>query len=280
MEEKSISAVMIEEYLQYLREQEKSKSTLEKYRRELFCLLTYFRWRKVEKEALLQWKMGLEQRYQPSSVNGYLVAANGFFSYVGWHSFRLKLIKIQKNIFAKEEKELTKEEYRRLVSAAEQKGNRRLSLVIQTICATGIRVSELQFITVEALQRGRAAVACKGKRRVIFLPVQLQKKLQAYCKEMGIKQGVIFRTRQGNPLNRSNIWADMKKLCQDAEVCAEKVFPHNLRHLFARTFYGLEKDIAKLADLLGHSSIETTRIYIMESGKEHQKKLERMGLIW
>ena len=221
----------------------------------------------------------MEQKYRPAGVNGRLVAANVFFSFVGRYDLRMKLLRIQKEIFAKEEKELTKGEYIRLVQAAERKGNMRLSLVIQTICATGIRVSELQYITVESLKKGRTEVNCKGKRRVIFLPMDLLRKLKNYAKEKGISTGVIFCTRTGCPLNRCNIWSDMKKLCRDARVNPQKVFPHNLRHLFARTFYSLEKDIAKLADLLGHSNIETTRIYIMESGREHQEKLEKMRLV-
>lgn len=221
----------------------------------------------------------MEQKYRPAGVNGRLVAADGFFSFFGRYDLRMKLLRIQKEIFAKEEKELTKGEYIRLVQAAERKGNMRLSLVIQTICATGIRVSELQYITVESLKKGRAEVNCKGKRRVIFLPMDLLRKLKNYAKEKGISTGVIFCTRTGCPLNRCNIWSDMKKLCRDARVNSQKVFPHNLRHLFARTFYSLEKDIAKLADLLGHSNIETTRIYIMESGREHQEKLEKMRLV-
>lgn len=221
----------------------------------------------------------MEQKYRPAGVNGRLVAANGFFSFFGRYDLRMKLLRIQKEIFAKEEKELTKGEYIRLVQAAERKGNMRLSLVIQTICAAGIRVSELQYITVESLKKGRAEVNCKGKRWVIFLPMDLLRKLKNYAKEKGISTGVIFCTRTGCPLNRCNIWSDMKKLCRDARVNPQKVFPHNLRHLFARTFYSLEKDIAKLADLLGHSNIETTRIYIMESGREHQEKLEKMRLV-
>ena len=192
---------------------------------------------------------------------------------------RLKLLKIQKEIFISEEKELTRAEYGRLVRKAEKKGKERLSLLIQTICSTGIRVSELEFITVAAVKRGRAEVNCKGKRRVIFLPVRLQKKLKAYAAKKGITEGVIFASKSGRPLHRGNIWAEMKKLCKDAEVSPEKVFPHNLRHLFARIFYSLDKDIAKLADMLGHSHIETTRIYIMESGRIHRQKLERMRLV-
>ena len=279
MNEYCLNRKNIETYLQYLREQEKSAGTLEKYKRELYELLSFLSGKNESKEELISWKAQLEQKYRPAGVNGRLVAANGFFSFFGRYDLRMKLLRIQKEIFAKEEKELTKGEYIRLVQAAERKGNMRLSLVIQTICAVGIRVSELQYITVESLKKGRAEVKCKGKRRVIFLPMDLLRKLKNYAKEKGISTGVIFCTRTGCPLNRCNIWSDMKKLCRDARVNPQKVFPHNLRHLFARTFYSLEKDIAKLADLLGHSNIETTRIYIMESGREHQKKLEKMRLV-
>lgn len=279
MNEYCLNRKNIETYLQYLREQEKSAGTLEKYKRELYELLSFLSGKNESKEELISWKAQLEQKYRPAGVNGRLVAANGFFSFFGRYDLRMKLLRIQKEIFAKEEKELTKGEYIRLVQAAERKGNMRLSLVIQTICAAGIRVSELQYITVESLKKGRAEVSCKGKRRVIFLPMDLLRKLKNYAKEKGISTGVIFCTRTGCPLNRCNIWSDMKKLCRDARVNPQKVFPHNLRHLFARTFYSLEKDIAKLADLLGHSNIETTRIYIMESGREHQEKLEKMRLV-
>lgn len=279
MNEYCLNRKNIETYLQYLREQEKSAGTLEKYKRELYELLSFLSGKNESKEELISWKAQLEQKYRPAGVNGRLVAANGFFSFFGRYDLRMKLLRIQKEIFAKEEKELTKGEYIRLVQAAERKGNMRLSLVIQTICATGIRVSELQYITVESLKKGRAEVNCKGKRRVIFLPMDLLRKLKNYAKEKGISTGVIFCTRTGCPLNRCNIWSDMKKLCRDAQVNPQKVFPHNLRHLFARTFYSLEKYIAKLADLLGHSNIETTRIYIMESGREHQEKLEKMRLV-
>ena len=279
MNEYCLNRKNIETYLQYLREQEKSAGTLEKYKRELYELLSFLSGKNESKEELISWKAQLEQKYRPAGVNGRLVAANGFFSFFGRYDLRMKLLRIQKEIFAKEEKELTKGEYIRLVQATERKGNMRLSLVIQTICAAGIRVSELQYITVESLKKGRAEVNCKGKRRVIFLPMDLLRKLKNYAKEKGISTGVIFCTRTGCPLNRCNIWSDMKLLCRDARVNPQKVFPHNLRHLFARTFYSLEKDIAKLADLLGHSNIETTRIYIMESGREHQEKLEKMRLV-
>lgn len=279
MKELVVTKAAVTTYLQFLKIQEKSKGTLEKYQRELLDLAKYLAGKKVTREDLVVWKEELEKRYSPAGVNGRLVAANGFFSFYGRYDLRLKLLKIQKEIFMKEEKELTRAEYGRLVRTAERKGKERLSLLIQTICATGIRVSELEFITVEAVKRGRAEVNCKGKRRVIFLPARLQKKLKAYAAKKGISEGVIFAAKSGRPLHRGNIWAEMKKLCKDAEVSPEKVFPHNLWHLFARIFYSLNKDIAKLADMLGHSNIETTRIYIMESGRIHRQKLERMRLV-
>lgn len=279
MKELVVTKAAVTTYLQFLKIQEKSKGTLEKYQRELLDLAKYLAGKKVTREDLVVWKEELEKRYSPAGVNGRLVAANGFFSFFGRYDLRLKLLKIQKEIFMREEKELTRAEYGRLVRTAERKRKERLSLLIQTICATGIRVSELEFITVEAVKRGRAEVNCKGKRRVIFLPARLQKKLKAYVAKKGISEGVIFAAKSGRPLHRGNIWAEMKKLCKDAEVSPEKVFPHNLRHLFARIFYSLDKDIAKLADMLGHSNIETTRIYIMESGRIHRQKLERMRLV-
>ena len=279
MKELVVTKAAVTTYLQFLKIQEKSKGTLEKYQRELLDLAKYLAGKKVTREDLVVWKEELEKRYSPAGVNGRLVAANGFFSFFGRYDLGLKLLKIQKEIFMREEKELTRAEYGRLVRTAERKRKERLSLLIQTICATGIRVSELEFITVEAVKRGRAEVNCKGKRRVIFLPARLQKKLKAYAAKKGISEGVIFAAKSGRPLHRGNIWAEMKKLCKDAEVSPEKVFPHNLRHLFARIFYSLDKDIAKLADMLGHSNIETTRIYIMESGRIHRQKLERMRLV-
>ena len=192
---------------------------------------------------------------------------------------KVKSIKLQQQIYCPEEKELTKAEYTRLIRTAKQKGNERLNLVIQTICGTGIRVSELQYITVEAVRRGEATVSCKAKTRSVFIVKELQKKLLRYAAEQGIKSGMIFITRTGKPLSRTNIWREMKALCEQADVNPNKVFPHNLRHLFARTFYGIEKDIAKLADILGHSSINTTRIYIISTGTEHRRRMENMRLV-
>lgn len=217
--------------------------------------------------------------HAPATVNSILAAVNGFFRFMGWKDIAVKLLKIQKALFCDERRELTRAEYARLVSAAQKVGNERLSLVMQTICATGIRVSELRFITVEAVTTGRAEPCNKGKRRTVFLPGRLRRLLRKYLQKQKKTAGAVFTTRTGRPLDRSNIWRDMKALCESADVEPSKVFPHNLRHLFARTYYSLEKDLSRLADILGHSSVNTTRIYTVESGGVHQRQLERMELI-
>ena len=216
--------------------------------------------------------------HAPATVNSILAAVNGFFRFMGWKDIAVKLLKIQKALFCDERRELTRAEYARLVSAAQKVGNERLSLVMQTICATGIRVSELRFITVEAVTTGRAELCNKGKRRTVFLPGGLRRLLRKYLQKQKKTAGAVFTTRTGRPLDRSNIWRDMKALCESADVEPGKVFPLNLRHLFARTYYSLEKDLSRMADILGHSSVNTTRIYTVESGV-HQRQLERMGLI-
>lgn len=217
--------------------------------------------------------------HAPATVNSILAAVNGFFRFMGWKDIAVKLLKIQKALFCDERRELTRAEYARLVSAAQKVGNERLSLVMQTICATGTRVSELRFITVEAVTTGRAEICNKGKRRTVFLPGRLRRLLRKYLQKQKKTAGAVFTTRTGRPLDRSNIWRDMKALCESADVEPGKVFPLNLRHLFARTYYSLEKDLSRIADILGHSSVNTTRIYTVESGGVHQRQLERMGLI-
>ena len=212
-------------------------------------------------------------------MNSIIAAVNGFLAFLGWGDCKIKLLKIQKTLFCDEGKELTRAEYARLVKAAERQENRRLSLILQTICATGIRVSELKFITAEAVATGRAEIFNKGKRRPVFLPAKLRKLLKAYLKAQKITAGAVFVTRNGKPVDRSNIWRDMKRLCESAGVARSKVFPHNLRHLFARTYYSIEKDLSRLADILGHSSVNATRIYTAESGAVHARQLERMGLV-
>lgn len=269
----------IERFRNYLREEEKSKNTIEKYIRDVtafseFCDGT------TTKDTVIAYKQSLiDGGYAVRSINSMLASLNSLFSFLGWCELRVKSLKVQQQVFCPEEKELTRAEYERLCRTAERKQNQRLCIILQTICGTGIRVSELQFITVEAVRKGEAMVSLKGKTRSIFIVRDLQKKLLRYISEQKITTGSVFVTRTGKPLSRTNIWREMKSLCIEAEVNPEKVFPHNLRHLFARVFYGIEKDIAKLADILGHSSINTTRIYIISTGTEHRQRMERMRLI-
>ena len=269
----------IEKFRNYLREEEKSENTMEKYIRDVtafsaFCDGT------ITKDTVIAYKQNLiDSGYAVRSINSMLASINSLFSFLGWYELRVKSLKVQQQVFCPEEKEMTKAEYERLCRTAERKQNERLCLILQTICGTGIRVSELQFITVEAVRKGEATVSLKGKTRSIFIVRDLQKKLLRYISEQHIMTGAIFITRTGKPLSRTNIWREMKNLCLEAEVNPEKVFPHNLRHLFARVFYDIEKDIAKLADILGHSSINTTRIYIISTGTEHRQRMERMRLI-
>ena len=233
----------------------------------------------ITKHETLTLVLRVPTSHAPATVNSILAAVNGFFRFMGWKDIAVKLLKIQKALFCDERRELTRAEYARLVSAAQKVGNERLSLVMQTICATGTRVSELRFITVEAVTTGRAEICNKGKRRTVFLPGRLRRLLRKYRQKQKKTAGAVFTTRTGRPLDRSNIWRDMKALCESADVEPGKVFPLNLRHLFARTYYSLEKDLSRMADILGHSSVNTTRIYTMESGGVHQRQLERMGLI-
>lgn len=233
----------------------------------------------ITKEIVIKYKEHLRQKYASSSVNSMLASMNSLSVFLGWYDLKVKALKLQQQVYCPEEKELTKAEYARLCRAAQQKHNERLNLILQTICGTGIRVSELQFITVEAVRSGAAVVSCKGKTRSVFIVRELKQKLLRYATKQNIKSGMIFVTRTGKPVSRTNIWREMKALCAEADVNPQKVFPHNLRHLFARTFYGIEKDIAKLADILGHSSINTTRIYIISTGTEHRKLINKMRLI-
>lgn len=273
MERKVHYEAEIRRFEQYMIEEEKSAATIEKYLRDIRCFCAFLADRPIGKEETIAYKEYLAGRYAPASVNSMLIALNCFLRFIGMQDYCVKCLKIQRQIFCNEDKELTKQELHRLVKAA---GNTRLALVIQTICGTGILVSELQYITAEAVRAGKAVVSCKNKTRVIFIPASIQKLLKPYMKRSGITAGAIFVTRSGKPLNRKNIWRDMKALCEQAGVAPNKVFPHNLRHLFARTFYSLEKDIVRLADLLGHSSVDTTRIYTMETGDGHRLRLERV----
>ena len=270
---------MLQAFSAHLKREERSANTIEKYRRDLGAFFSWLAGRALTKEATLAWKEHLAACHAPASVNSMLAALNSFLAFCGTPEYRVKPLKIQRAIFAKPEKELTRQEYARLVTAAQRRQNQRLALLLQTICATGIRVSELPYITVEAVAVGRATVDCKGKTRTVFLPKELCRSLRRYCTQRNIRNGVVFLSKSGRPLNRSNIWRSMKTLCTSAGVEPGKVFPHNLRHLFARTYYQLEKDLSRLADLLGHASISTTRIYTMESGMEHIRQLERMDLV-
>ncbi len=274
-----ITKEMLENYKLHLINEEKSVATIEKYVHDVTEFAEWLEAKELEKSTVLAYKAKLLERYAPTSVNAALSSLNSFFTYMERYDLRVKNLKIQKQIFAVEDKVLTKAEYERLLSAARNKKNERLYLLMQTICSTGTRVSEVRFITVEAVNRGIAEINCKGKHRRVFLPKQLCQILRRYIKEQKIKSGAVFVTRNGNPLDRSNIWSDMKKLCRAANVSEKKVFPHNLRHLFARTYYSLQKDIVRLADILGHSSVNTTRIYTMESGEIHRKQIQKLGLL-
>ena len=277
--ERIITNLMIGDFEDYLRSDEKSENTIEKYLRDVKAFGEFANSDEVSKAVVIEFKASLAENYEITSANSMIAAVNAFLRFMGWVDCCIKQFKVQKKAFCSEEKELTKAEYIRLVNSAKEIGNERLNLILQTICGTGIRVSELQFITVEAVRKGEAVVSCKNKTRTVFIVQELQKKLLNYIKSKGITTGSIFITKSGKPMSRCNIWREMKALCEQAGVSPDKVFPHNLRHLFARTFYGIEKDIAKLADILGHSSINTTRIYIITTGAEHKRKMENMRLI-
>jgi len=270
---------MLQNFERHLQMDERSEATVRKYLHDVRCFFRYQENISVCKQSVLDYKSWLQQEYALSSANSMLAALNAFFRCCGWNELCVKQFKVQKQVYCSEEKELSRSEYIRLLDAAKKQKKHRLGLMIQTICATGIRVSELQYITLESLYKGEAVVCCKGKNRRIFLVSKLKKKLLAYAKDMGIEHGPIFISKNGRPLDRSNVWKEMKSICAQAGVQSSKVFPHNLRHLFARIFYSLEKDIAKLADVLGHASIDTTRIYIISSGAEHKRQLEHMKLI-
>ena len=275
---RTITEENVRDFHDFLLREEKSPVTVEKYVRDIRTFFVFAGEAEIAKETTVSYKKQLVAHgYAVASINSMLASLNNFLDFMGWQDCKVKHIRVQKQTYCPEEKELSKEEYLRLLEAA--KGERRIYLIMQTICATGIRISELKYFTVEALRRGEITVNCKSKTRTILVPGKLKKKLLEYVKKCGITQGAVFVTKSGNPMDRSYIWAKMKKLCAAAKVNPSKVFPHNLRKLFARTFYSLEKDIAKLADILGHGSIETTRIYIMTTGNEHRRKLERLGLV-
>lgn len=276
---KTITVELIQEFKNYLLNEEKAKATLEKYVHDVTVFKDWIGGREVEKQMVIEYKSEIIEKYKPASVNAIISSLNSFFTYMEWYKCRVKALKIQKRTCADEKRELTKQEYERLVAAAKNAGNRKLYLLIQTICSTGIRVSELKFITVEALNNKEAEINNKGKIRPVMLSKDLCKALKEYIKEENIKSGSIFVTKNGKPLDRTFIWKLMKALCEVAGVSKEKVFPHNLRHLFARMFYSVHKDVIRLADILGHSNVNTTRIYTMETVDKFRSQIQKLGLL-
>lgn len=264
----------------YLLEEERSRATIEKYLQDVRQFSAWAEDRPVSKSVVAQWKEHLlTQGYAPSTINAKLTALDRFLSFSGLEACRIKHLRIQRQLFREDRRELNKPEYHRLIDAAAAAGKERLVLLMETICATGIRVSEVNYITVQAVQHGKTQIALKGKIRTILLPGKLCRKLAKYAQKNKIASGEIFLTKSGNPLSRKQIWAEMKALCKAAGVDSSKVFPHNLRHLFARAFYQACRDVVKLADTLGHSSIETTRIYLISTGTEHIQTLEQLRLV-
>ena len=280
MNDYMITADLISAYGCYLKQEERTPATLEKYLRDVRAFALWLDGKAVTKEAVTGWKERLlAERRAPSTVNAALSALNGLFRFLGWEGCRARFVKVQRRLFRDPARELTRPDYDRLIATARELGKERLALVMETICATGVRVSELRYLTVEAVQRGRAEISLKGKIRTILIPTKLRRKLLKYAKKNKTASGEIFLTGNGKSLSRRQIWAEMKRLCIQAGVEPSRVFPHNLRHLFATAYYRAYRDIAKLADVLGHSSIETTRIYLLTSGAEHQRQLDRLGLV-
>ena len=280
MNSRMITDERIDDFKDHLFENEKSEATIEKYVRDVCAFQRFSMGEEITKEKVIEYKNYLsDEGYAATSINSMIGAINSFMVFMEWNDCRVRYLKVQRQIFRPAEKELTKSEYQKLCITAERQGNIRLSMILQTICSTGIRVSELKYITCEAVEMGETTVSLKGKTRRIIISRELRKKLLKYIKDEGIKDGYVFRTRTGKMIGRTNIWREMKKLCGKAGVDSSKVFPHNLRHLFARVFYSMEKDIVKLADVLGHCSIDTTRIYIVSTGIEHRKRIERMKLV-
>ena len=276
---KIITQEMSDKFRIFLYEEEKSDNTIEKYMRDIRFFIEWLGGRTIDKSAVLEYKKDICERYAPASVNSMLSSINALFYFLGWHELKVKTLKIQRRIFADKRKELTKSEYERLLDAAKSKKDDRLYYLMQTIGSTGIRISELKFITCEAVKNGCAVIKCKGKLRQVLLPKQLCKMLKQYIKVQGITAGTIFISKRGKPLDRSAVWRMLKDLCRIANVSKSKVFPHNFRHLFARTFYSVRKDIVRLADILGHTSINTTRIYTITDSDLHYRQIQRLGLL-
>ncbi len=279
MSERIITTQLTEQFWEHLRDNEKSRNTVDKYRRDLRCFIRFLQGRAVKKANVLDYKNALADNYALSSANSMIAAINSFLRFAGWADCCVKQFRVQRASYCSEKEELSKQEYVALVRTAERKKDERLSLLLQTICGTGIRVSEIIYITVESVRQGEAIVSCKGKVRKVFIAPELRKKLVRYAQKRSIISGALFVTKSGKPMDRSNIWRAMKNLCREAGVSPNKVYPHNLRHLFARVFYRLNKDIARLADILGHSNLNTTRLYIITTGEEHRRCIESMRLI-
>lgn len=280
MDERTLTLEQIMAYGGYLRTEERAPGTIEKYLRDARSFAVWLDGAPVTKENATGWKEQLRaQGYAPTTINSMLAALNNLFRFLGWNECHMKFLKIQRRLFRDTARELTRAEYEQLIRTAETQGKHRLALLMEAICATGVRVSEVKYLTVEAARSGCAEISLKGKIRTILLPNKLCRKLLKYARKQKIASGEIFLTRGGKSLSRKQIWAEMKGLCQKAGVASSKVFPHNLRHLFARTFYRACRDVAKLADVLGHSSIETTRIYLISTGAEHARALERLRLV-
>lgn len=280
MGERVITPEMVERYGEQLRTDERSAGTVAKYLRDVRAFAAWLGGREVTRELAADWRASLVGRgYAPTTVNSMLSAVNGLMRRLGWDDCRARFLRVQRKLFRDERRELTRADYGRLLAAARTLGRRRVALAMEAMCATGIRVGELRFLTVEAARRGRAQVSLKGKVRVVLIPRALASKLLSYARARGVRSGVVFRTASGRPLGRGQVWGDMKRLCAAAGVEATRVFPHNLRHLFATTFYDSCRDIARLADVLGHSSIETTRVYLVTSGRDHRRLVERLGLV-
>lgn len=275
----TITPTDIDGYCLSLLSDERAPGTIKKYRRDVTAFSRWLGGRPVSKENSTGWKAHLLNRgYAPRTVNSMLAAVNSFFRFAGWN-IKVKFLKIQRQLFRDATRELNRAEYTQLLAAARSNGQERLALIMETLCATGIRISELRYITVAAAQQGKATISLKGKIRTILLPTKLYRKLQKYAKKEKIASGAIFRTKSGKPISRRQVWYELKRLCQAAGVAPGKVFPHNFRHLFATTFYKACKDIARLADVLGHSSIETTRIYLAVSGAEQARQLDKLRLV-
>ena len=280
MKNRSISGEHLIRFRKRLEDEERSAATVEKYLRDVAQFASFLAGGVVTKASVARWKERLlEEGQSPSTVNGKLTALDRFLAFAGWADCRVRHLKLQRRLFRDDSRELTRPEYLRLLETARTQGRERLALLLETICGTGIRVSEVRYVTVEAVYRGRAEISLKGKIRTILLPGKLCRKLLKYARKQKIASGEIFLTRNEKGISRRQIWAEMKALCDKAGVAPSKVFPHNLRHLFAKTFYRVCRDVARLADVLGHSSIETTRIYLISTGTEHAGTLARLGLI-